>query len=59
MSEEKISAYPHNGSNGIVIVCKQCGISMEETDDGYYSPIVYVDDQYDRLCRYCREYNES
>ena len=48
-------AYPYNGSNGINICCRSCGKDIEETDNGYYQPIVYENEKYERQCRECRE----
>lgn len=48
------SAYPYNGSNGIMICCRSCGADIEETDGGYYPPIVYEHEKYERQCRQCR-----
>jgi len=39
--------------NGIIISCSHCGSEFEETADGYYSPIKYESDKYDRECRRC------
>jgi len=49
------SAYPYNGYNGIMICCRSCGKDIEETDNGYYQPIVYEHEKYERQCRQCRE----
>ena len=49
------NAYPYNGYNGIIICCRSCGKEIEETDNGYYQPIVYEHEKYERQCRQCRE----
>ena len=51
----KLNAFPYNKSkhNGIVIVCKNCGHEFEETAEGYYEPLEYEEDMYDRICLYC------
>ena len=48
-----IDAYTYNGGNGIVICCKACGAEFEETLDGYYPPIKFEHEKYDRLCKQC------
>ena len=48
--------YPYNGHNGIMICCCSCGKDIEETDNGYYQPIVYEHEKYERQCSQCRKY---
>jgi hypothetical protein len=52
--EDKLILLPYNSSNGIMICCKSCGCDMEETDNGYYDPIVYEREKYERKCFNCR-----
>ena len=54
MSKEKeliLASYGNN--NGICIYCKDCGREFEETCNGYYSPIKYESDKYNRYCFQC------
>ena len=44
----------YNIYNGIVIYCKSCGKEIEETDNGYYKPIVDESEKYNRQCSQCR-----
>jgi hypothetical protein len=53
MKEKELVLAPYSGSNGIVIYCKNCGCEFEETSDGYYQPIKYESDKYNRKCRRC------
>jgi len=55
MKEEKLKANSYNGRNGIMICCKSCGYEFEETDNGYYKPIEYESEKYERKCEQCRE----
>ena len=47
------NTYNKKKHNGIVIVCKNCGSDFEETAEGYYEPLKYEEDKYDRICLYC------
>jgi len=51
--EEKLILMPYANNNGIVIVCKNCGSEFEETAGGYYTPIEYESDKYNRECKRC------
>jgi hypothetical protein len=51
----EIIASDYNGNNGIMIYCRSCGKDIEETDNGYYDPISYEHEKYDRKCKQCRE----
>ena len=51
--EKKLILLPYDGKNGIIITCKNCGCEFEETAGGYYTPIKYESDKYDRECRRC------
>ncbi len=51
----EIAAYPYNGSNGIVICCRSCGREIEETDGGFYSPLQYENEKFERQCSHCRD----
>jgi hypothetical protein len=54
MKEEKIKTGPYtNPMTGIVIVCKNCGCEFEETAQGYYRPMEYERDKYNRYCSRC------
>lgn len=44
---------PYNGRNGITIICLMCGCESEETSGGYYKPIAYEADKYNRMCIGC------
>lgn len=50
-----IAAYPYNGSNGIIICCRSCGREIEETDGGFYSPVQYENEKFERQCSQCRD----
>ena len=54
--KNKIKAIKHNGYSwhGITICCKSCGVEFEETSNGYYEPIKYEEDKYNRRCPVCR-----
>lgn len=56
VKKNKIKALPHNGNSwhGIIIVCKSCGVEFEETDNGYYKPIEYEEERFNRKCKICR-----
>ena len=44
-----------HGSNGILIYCSHCGSEIEETSNGFYPPIEYEEEKYNRECENCRE----
>ena len=50
-----IAAYPYNGSNGIIICCRSCGREIEETDGGFYSPVQFENEKFERQCSNCRD----
>jgi transcription elongation factor Elf1 len=50
---KKLNLMPYNVHNSIVVICKRCGCEFEETAGGYYEPIEYESDYYDRECRRC------
>ena len=50
-----IDAYPYNGSNGIIICCRSCGREIEETDGGFYSPVQFENEKFERQCSQCRD----
>jgi hypothetical protein len=54
--KNKIKAIKHNGYSwhSITICCKSCGVEFEETSNGYYEPIKYEEDKYNRRCPVCR-----
>jgi hypothetical protein len=52
-NEEELTLMHYNGSNGIIICCKSCGHEFEETLNGYYQPIKYESDRYNRKCKQC------
>ena len=52
-NENELTLMPYGNHNGIVIYCKNCGNEFEETADGYYSPIKYESDKYNRECLKC------
>jgi hypothetical protein len=56
--EQELVLLPYNGSNGIMIYCSNpdCYCEFEETSNGYYSPIKYESEQYNRLCPTCLKY---
>lgn len=54
-TRKKLWLLPYNGVNGIFIYCKSCGVEFEETDQGYYKPVVYEHEKYDRKCKQCRD----
>lgn len=43
----------YGNHNGIVIICKNCGWEFEETANGYYEPLRYESDKYNRECPSC------
>jgi hypothetical protein len=51
--EKKLVLMPYGKNNGITICCSNCGCEFEETAEGYYGPIQYESDKYDRECRRC------
>lgn len=51
--EKELILMPYGNHNGIVICCKNCGSEFEETAEGYYPPIKYENDKYNRECRRC------
>lgn len=53
----ELAPYDRSKHNGIVIVCHQCGCEFEETDEGFYQPIVCEEDKHNRICKHCRNYN--
>ena len=52
-TREELPLMPYGNHNGIVIYCKNCGSEFEETCEGYYQPIKYESDKYDRECKQC------
>ena len=55
MKEKELHLMPYGNHNGIVIYCcnPDCYCEFEETANGYYSPIKYESDKYNRKCRRC------
>ena len=51
--EKELTLMPYGNGNGLLIYCKNCGSEFEETAGGYYDPIKYESDKYDRECRRC------
>jgi hypothetical protein len=56
IKKNKIKAIDHNGNSwhGITICCKSCGVEFEETSNGYYEPMKYEEDRFNRKCNICR-----
>jgi hypothetical protein len=56
IKKNKIKSINHNGNSwhGITICCKSCGVEFEETSNGYYEPIKYEEDRFNRKCNICR-----
>jgi hypothetical protein len=52
-NEKELILMPYVNHNGIVICCKSCGSEFEETAEGYYQPIKYESDKYNRKCKRC------
>jgi len=53
--KSKLQLLSYDGRNGLTIYCKSCGYEMEETCNGYYDPIIYNNEQFNRYCDRCRE----
>lgn len=53
--EEELILLPYDGRNGILIYCSDpdCYAEFEETAEGYYPPIKYKSEKYNRKCRRC------
>jgi hypothetical protein len=51
--KKELALMPYGNHNGLVIYCKTCGSEFEETAEGYYNPVKYESDLYDRCCRSC------
>jgi hypothetical protein len=51
--EEELILMPYGNHNGIVIYCKNCYAEFEETANGYYTPLKYESEKYDRYCTIC------
>jgi hypothetical protein len=56
IKKNKIKFINHNGNSwhGITICCKSCGVEFEETSNGYYEPMKYEEDRFNRKCNICR-----
>ena len=56
IKKNKIKSINHNGNSwhGITICCKSCGVEFEETSNGYYEPMKYEEDRFNRKCNICR-----
>ena len=56
IKKNKIKSIDHNGNSwhGITICCKSCGVEFEETSNGYYEPMKYEEDRFNRKCNICR-----
>ena len=50
---KELALMPYGNGNGLIIYCNNCGSEFEETAKGYYDPIKYESDKYNRECRIC------
>jgi len=53
--EKKLNLMPYNSRkhNGIIIYCKECNTEMEETVNGFYSPVKFESEKFNRSCDSC------